>query len=212
MMIAVGIVINEPFSTGRYSHGGQLEVGYFDQAHPIFQPSRDALPLSAQRGIFMTPEQALVTSTVNSWKTAIERADKFFLPLTEAQLQKEVAPGKNRLIYLWGHLTAVHDRMLPLLDFGPRLYPELDAPFLTNPDRVTPDLPTGDEIKKSWNEVNGKLLAGFERLSPAEWLQKHTSVSEEDFAKDPSRNRFAILLSRTGHIAFHLGQTALIPK
>jgi hypothetical protein len=160
----------------------------------------------------MTPEQALVTSTVNSWKTAIERADKLFLPLTEAQLQKEVAPGKNRLIYLWGHLTAVHDRMLPLLDFGPRLYSELDTPFLTNPDRATPELPTGDEIKKSWNEVNGKLLAGFERLSPAEWLERHTSVSEEDFAKDPSRNRFAILLSRTGHIAFHLGQTALIPK
>jgi DinB superfamily len=160
----------------------------------------------------MTPEQALVTSTVNSWKTATERADKLFLPLTEAQLQKEVAPGKNRLIYLLGHLTAVHDRMLPLLDLGPRLYPELDAAFITSPDRATSDLPTGDEIKRSWNEVNGKLLAGFERLSPAEWLQKHTSVSEEDFAKDPSRNRFAILLSRTGHITFHLGQTALIPK
>jgi hypothetical protein len=102
--------------------------------------------------------------------------------------------------------------MLPLLDLGPRLYPELDTPFLTNPDRVTPDLPTGEEIKKSWNEVNSKLLAGFERLSAAEWLKRHTSVSEEDFAKDPSRNRFAILLSRTGHITFHLGQTALIPK
>jgi hypothetical protein len=160
----------------------------------------------------MTPEQALVTSTINSWKMAIERADKLFLPLTEAQLQKEVAPGKNRLIYLWGHLTAVHDRMLPLLDFGPRLYPEFDAPFITSPDRAMPELPMGHEIKKSWNEVNGKLLGGFESLSPAEWLQKHTAVSEEDFAKDPSRNRFAVLLSRTGHVAFHLGQTALIPK
>jgi hypothetical protein len=160
----------------------------------------------------MTPEQALVASTINSWKTAIERADKLFLPLTEGQLQKEVAPGKNRLIYLWGHLTAVHDRMLPLLDFGPRLHPEFDTPFLASPDRAVPDLPTGGEIKKSWNEVNGKLLAGFESLSPAEWLQKHTAVSEEDFAKDPSRNRFAVLLSRTSHVAFHLGQTALIPK
>jgi hypothetical protein len=161
---------------------------------------------------YMTPEQALVTSTINSWKTGIERADKLFLPLTEAQLQKEVAPGKNRLIYLWGHLTAVHDRMLPLLDLGPRLYPELDSPFLTNPDRAVPDPPTGEEIKGFWKEINGKLLAGFEGLSPVEWLQKHTAVSEEDFAKDPSRNRFAILLSRTSHIAFHLGQTALIPK
>jgi hypothetical protein len=160
----------------------------------------------------MTPEQALVTSTIQSWKIQIERADKLFLPLTEAQLQKEVAPGKNRLIYLWGHLTAVHDRMLPLLDVGARLYPELDSPFLTNPDRAVPDPPTGEEIKGFWQQVNSKLLAGFEGFSPADWLKRHTSVSEEDFAKDPSRNRFAILLSRTSHIAFHLGQSALIPK
>jgi hypothetical protein len=160
----------------------------------------------------MTPEQALVTSTLNSWKSTLERADKLFFALTDEQLQKEVAPGKNRLIYLWGHLTAVHDRMLPLLSLGERLHPEFDALFLTNPDRAMPDLPTAQEIKKSWDEVNGKLLAGFERLSAAEWLQKHASVSEEDFAKDPSRNRFAILLSRTSHVAFHLGQTALISK
>jgi DinB superfamily len=160
----------------------------------------------------MKPEEALVTSTLNSWKNWIERADKSFSPLTEDQMQKEVAPGKNRLIYLVGHLTAVHDRMLPLLDLGPRLHPELDTPFLSNPDRATAELPKAEEIKKSWQEVNSKLLAGFEKLSPTEWLQKHTSVSEEDFAKDPSRNRFAILQSRTSHLAFHLGQVALIPK
>jgi hypothetical protein len=157
-------------------------------------------------------EQALVTSALSSWKSAVERADRLFFPLSEEQLQKEVAPGKNRLIYLWGHLTAVHDRMLPLLEIGPRLYPELDGPFLTSPDRTVAELPAATEIKKSWDEVNHKLLAGFEGFSAAEWLLKHASVSAEDFAKDPSRNRFAILLSRTSHIAFHLGQTALIPK
>ena len=39
------------------------------------------------------------------------------------------------------------------------------GPFITSPDRAVADLPTGDEIKKSWNEVNSKLLAGFESLS-----------------------------------------------
>jgi hypothetical protein len=157
-------------------------------------------------------EQALVTSAVSSWKSTVERADRLFSPLNDEQLQKEVAPGRNRLIYLWGHLTAVHDRMLPLLEIGPRLYPDLDGIFLTSPDKAIPQLPPAEEIKKSWDEVNGKLLAGFEGFSAAEWLQKHASVSAEDFAKDPSRNRFAILLSRTSHIAFHLGQTALMPK
>jgi hypothetical protein len=157
-------------------------------------------------------EQALVTAAVNSWKLNIERADRFFSPLTEEQLRKEVAPGKNRLIYLWGHLTAVHDRMLPLLVLGARRHPEYDALFLTNPDRTAPTLPAAAEIKKAWDEINGDLLAGFEGLSAADWLQKHASVSEEDFAKDPQRNRLSVLLSRTTHISFHLGQTALIPK
>jgi hypothetical protein len=157
-------------------------------------------------------EQALVTAAVNSWKLNIERADRLFSPLTEEQLLKEVAPGKNRLIYLWGHLTAVHDRMLPLLILGSRLHPEYDALFLTNPDKTAPTLPAAEELKKAWNEINSTLLAGFEGLSAADWLQKHASVSEEDFAKDPLRNRFSVLLSRTTHISFHLGQTALIPK
>jgi len=157
-------------------------------------------------------EQALVTAAVNSWKLNIERADRMFSPLTEEQLLKEVAPGKNRLIYLWGHLTAVHDRMLPLLVLGPRLHPEYDVLFLTNPDKAAPTLPAAVEIKKAWDDVNGALLAGFEGLSAADWLQKHGSVSDEDFAQDPLRNRFSVLLSRTTHVSFHLGQTALIPK
>src|ERR1700678_1961783 len=113
-------------------------------------------------------EQDLVTAALKTWKLNIESADRFFSPLSEQQLQQEVAPGKNRLIYLLGHLTAVHDRMLPLLDLGPRLHPELDPLFLTNPDRTAAELPPAGEIKKFWNEVNGKLLAGFESLSAAE--------------------------------------------
>ena len=77
----------------------------------------------------MTAEQALVTAVVNSWKFNIERANKLFSPLSEEQLLKEVAPGKNRLIYLWGHLTAVHDRMLPLLALGPRLLSGIRCPL-----------------------------------------------------------------------------------
>lgn len=98
----------------------------------------------------MKAEQALITSAVNAWKATIERADKLFSPLSEEQLQKEVAPGKNRLVYLWGHLTAVHDRMLPLLSLSERLHPEFDALFLSSPDKAVAKLPASTEIKKSW--------------------------------------------------------------
>jgi hypothetical protein len=98
------------------------------------------------------------------------------------------------------------------LVLGPRLHPEYDALFLTSPDKAAPTLPAAQEIKKAWDEVNGTLLAGFESLSAGAWLEKHASVSDEDFAKDPQRNRFSVLLSRTTHVSFHLGQTALISK
>jgi len=45
-----------------------------------------------------------------------------------------------------------------------------------------------------------------------DWAQRHAVVSEEDFAKDPSRNRFAVLLSRTNHLSYHLGQAVLAVK
>jgi hypothetical protein len=34
-------------------------------------------------------------------------------------------------------------------------------------------------------------------------------VSDEDFAKDPGRNRLAVVPSRTNHMSYHLGQIIL---
>jgi DinB family protein len=161
----------------------------------------------------MTPEQSVVATAVNAWKLQVERADKLFSGLSEERLFAELAPGKNRLFYLWGHLTAVHDAMLPLLGLGERLHPELDAPFLTAADRaVTSGLPSAAELKRSWDEVNARLLAAFATLTAADWAAPHTVVSEADFAANPLRNRLSVLLSRTGHVAYHLGQAVLAPK
>ena len=65
------------------------------------------------------------------------------------------------------------------------------------------------ELRKYWDEVNGKLLSQFAALSGNEWLQRHRSMSDEDYAKDPTRNRLAVLLSRTNHLSYHLGQITL---
>jgi hypothetical protein len=159
----------------------------------------------------MTSQQLSVKVAINSWRAVLERTDKIFSSLSEDQLLKEVAPGKNRLIYLWGHLTAIHDAMFPMLGFGPRLHPELDTIFVSNPDKTT-QLPTAHELKKYWYQVNGKLLSQFETLSADEWLQRHYAMSEEDYATDPARNRLAVLLSRTNHMSYHLGQMTLALK
>ena len=99
-----------------------------------------------------------------------------------------------------------------MLGLGNRLHPELDAAFLTAADKAVGALPLATEIKGHWGEVNGRLLAGFDSLTASDWGQKHTAVSEEDFAANPLRNRLSVLLSRTNHLAYHLGQSALAPK
>jgi hypothetical protein len=158
----------------------------------------------------MTTEEMLTTAAVHSWKLVIGRFDGSVASLSEEQLQRQVAPGRNRLLYLVGHLTAVHDRMFPLLGLGERLHPELDEVYISNPDQALPDSISASALKQAWSEVNSKLSAAFGRLTPQQWLEKHTAVSDEDFAKDPTRNRLAVLLSRTNHAAFHTGQAALI--
>ena len=64
---------------------------------------------------------------LKAWKAQVDRADKLFGALSPEQVLQEIAPGRNRLLYLWGHLTAIHDAMLPLLGLGKRSYPEFDV-------------------------------------------------------------------------------------
>jgi hypothetical protein len=157
----------------------------------------------------MGNEASYAALGLKAWKTQIERADKLFGGLSSEEAQREIAPGRNRLLYLWGHLTAIHDAMLPLLGIGERLHPEFDVSFVSTPDKSQAAIPSHEQVRQAWKNVNSELSEGFEKMSWPDWLQRHTAVSEEDFAKDASRNRFAILLSRTNHLSYHLGQAVL---
>ncbi len=160
----------------------------------------------------LNTKQLVVKSVVDAWNSRLESANKLINSFTEEDLHKEVAPGRNRAMYLIGHLTAVHDKMLPLLNFGPQLYPSLEETFLYKPDRAVSAVPTRNELLEKWNEVNGTLTAHIVKLNPEEWFEKHTSVSQEDFEKEPHRNRLNVLVGRTNHMQYHMGQLALIKK
>jgi hypothetical protein len=157
----------------------------------------------------MTNEELFTAAPLKSWKQVLGQFDKALTAIEDDQLGKRVAPGKNRLFYLLGHLTAVHDRMLPMLFIGERLHPELDEAFISNPDGALADPVSATELRAAWTEINSKLTAAFERFTPQDWLNKHTAVSDEDFAQDPTRNRLAVVLSRTNHLSFHTGQIIL---
>ena len=159
----------------------------------------------------MSTEDSFVKAALNSWNSNLKAIDAFFAGLSDEALDHEIAPGKNRLIYLMGHLASVHDRMMPLLGLGERQHAELDKPFLEAKDRESP-MPPAAEVRKAWQEINNTLNSALAALPAADWLGKHSAVSDEDFVKEPHRNRYSVLLSRTNHLWYHYGQMVLARK
>lgn len=157
----------------------------------------------------MEQSRILVDMALKAWNQQISRAEKYFDALSDENLEKEVAPGRNRIAYLYGHLTASNDTMNKLFGFGPPMYPSFAEPFSAKPDRALP-LPPASEIRKAWKETHQALSKNFEKLSVSEWLDKHTSMTEEDLAKEPTRNKLSVLISRTNHVAYHMGQLNLV--
>jgi uncharacterized damage-inducible protein DinB len=157
----------------------------------------------------MEQSRILVDMTLKAWNQQISRAEKFFDAQSDENLEKEVAPGRNRLGYLYGHLTASNDTMTVLFGFGPRLYPSFEDIFSKNPDRTLP-FPPASEIRKAWKDTHQALNKNFEKLSVDEWLDKHTAMTAEDLAKEPTRNKLSVLISRINHVAYHLGQLNLV--
>ena len=157
----------------------------------------------------MTQSEVFAQTALASWKINLGHLDKLLAGFSDDDLQKEIAPGKNRIYYLVGHLAAVHDRMFPLLRLGARKHEDLDDDFLTNPDRSRPDRLSAAAVRQVYNEINTTLTRAMEGLSAEAWLERHDAITPEDFAKEPLRNRLAVLLSRTAHVHFHTGQIRL---
>ena len=77
-------------------------------------------------------------------------------------------------------------------------------------DRAVDDPVAPSALKAASDDVARRISEAIERFTPEEWLEKRTAVSDEDFAQDPSRNRLAVVLGRTNHMSYHLGQTMLV--
>jgi len=141
-----------------------------------------------------------------AWDIHVDRTNKILAELTDEQLAAETSGGKNTGIYLLGHLTAVHDRMISLLGFGERRFAGLDSLFVSSPDKSGFTFPPVTELRKYWNETNTSLSEYFTQMGTDEWFDRHNAVSDQDFAAEPHRNKLNLLINRTNHLSYHLGQ------
>lgn len=154
----------------------------------------------------MANEQLFIKMGLEGWNSYLKRTVDLFNSLTDEQLAQETAPGKNTGAYILGHLIAVNDRMIEMMFLGERLYPELDEPYLKNPESAGPAKHDIHALRQYWNTLNETLAGYFANMQPADWFARHSAVSEEDFAKEPHRNRLNLVMNRTSHIAWHYGQ------
>lgn len=160
----------------------------------------------------LNEQQMAVKLVLDAWNAQVQQTNKLLSALSDEQLQNEVAPGRNRGIYLLGHLALVNDKMMPLLNFGEQKFPQWSEAFLNKADREVEVLPTVAEVRKFWSDSCAELSKSFAGVGTNNWFERHTSVSAEDFVKEPHRNKLNVVIGRTGHLAYHLGQLNFLKK
>jgi uncharacterized damage-inducible protein DinB len=166
--------------------------------------------MEEQNNIAEASTNQIIKQVINFWADRNKAVTNFINKFPDDAYYKEVAPNRSRAIYLFGHLIAVNDAMLPMFGLGEKLFPEYDAIFLSAPDRSVADLPSLSELKKSWEKLNETLTDWFNTMTAREWLDRHMSVSAEDFKREPLRNKLNVLINRTNHQSYHLGQMILL--
>jgi hypothetical protein len=158
----------------------------------------------------MDQQTILTRIALNAWQIQADRTTKFLNESSDELLLKEIAPGRNRGVYLIGHLAAIHDAIPEILGFGKKAHPELATVFITAPDKTIDKIPTVSELRAIWTSVHDRLKNEFAKMPAENWFTRHESMTDADFEKDPARNKLSVLLNRTNHFAYHFGQLRLL--
>jgi DinB family protein len=158
----------------------------------------------------MDQKTVLSRIAINAWQLQVDRCSKFINELSDGQLLKEIAPGKNRGVYLVGHLVAIDDAIPEILGLGSKAYPALYSTFVEAPDKTVEKIPSVSELRQSWTAVHERLRNEFARMPADNWFTRHESMTDADFEKEPARNKLSVLLTRTNHLAYHFGQLRLL--
>lgn len=156
--------------------------------------------------------ELLVSTVLHNWNLQNQRLDSLLEQLSDEDLARETAPGRNTGNWLLGHLTAVSDGMLPLLGMRDKLYPGLQHIFIDNSDKSGLEFPPTADLRKYRKDVNQALTEFFNGMPTQSWTERHQAVTEEDFQQEPHRNKIGMLINRTAHLSYHLGQLIYLIK
>ncbi len=146
------------------------------------------------------------------WTTYNTRVQKLFDTISDENFNKPITPNGNSASWILGHLTEADDALLELFGIGSRKFPELKTIYNHEKGKNQNGHLAKSDLLTKWKAINSDLEAAFKAWNEKDWLGKHNAVSEEDFKKEPHRNKLNVMLSRVSHRASHLGQIAMLPK
>ena len=146
------------------------------------------------------------------WDTYNRNMQKVFDSIREEDFDRPIVPGGNSPSWLLGHLADADDALLELFGMGKRMFPELAKIYHHERGTNQTGHLSKEELNIKWKAIVNELDTNFKRMSENDWLSRHMVVSEEDFKKQPHRNKLNVMLSRVTHKASHLGQIALQVK
>jgi DinB superfamily len=146
------------------------------------------------------------------WDALNRRMLKMLEATSDKNFNTPIVPGGNSPSWLYGHLADTDDLLLELFGIRQRLHTELSKVY--HHDRATNQNNhwSKDELMTKWKDIVAELDKTFKAMSEADWHARHRAVSEEDFKKEPHRNKLNVMLSRVTHKASHLGQVAMQRK
>ena len=131
-----------------------------------------------------------------AWLLQNRKISDLIHKLNEEDLKKDVALGRNSGLYLLGHLIASNDLLMPLFDFGEKLYPEYEKIFLCCPDKYAQNFPPVKEVKSHWFSLNEHLVLKFASINEKQWIME----DEKSF------HQLKTMLTIVNHQCYHLGQ------
>jgi uncharacterized damage-inducible protein DinB len=143
------------------------------------------------------------------WDTYNNRMQKVLDNITEENFNKPVTAGANSPSWILGHLADTDDKLLELFGIRKRLFPELEKIYHHERGSNQSGHLKKTELITKWRSILAELNLAFKAMSESDWHGRHQAVSEEDFKKEPHRNKLNVMLSRVAHKASHLGQVAM---
>jgi uncharacterized damage-inducible protein DinB len=146
------------------------------------------------------------------WDAYNRRMQKALDTISEESFYKPIVKDGNSPSWLMGHLADTDDALLELFGIRQRIFPELATIYHHERGTNQSGHLSKAELLNKWIVIVSELDRAFKRMSEKEWHARHMAVSEEDFKKEPHRNKLNVMLSRVTHKASHLGQMAMQPK